>query len=231
MNGKKADLEHAERNTRDILCELKRANGYDLLGNGLAFETYYAEYLTIKNNLINPKLNNGKVESVYEVGCGSGANLYLFESEGIISGGSDYSEGLIESAKQVLKSDDIKCMEASEIEVTPTYDAVFSKGVFLYFSDEKYALEVLKRMYEKANYVIGCITILDKEKEKDFFEHRKEIQPDYEEQYKNLPKLFYGREFFIDFAKKYNMEIVFTNDEVEGYWNNGFVYSCFMYKR
>lgn len=230
-NTKNADLEHVSKNKRDILCELKRANGYDLLGDGLAFETYYEEYSVIKNNLINSKLNGGGVKSVYEVGCGSGANLYLFENEGIVCGGSDYSEGLIKSAKKVLRTNDIKCLEASEIEIEPIYDAVFSKGVFLYFPDEYYALEVLEKMYKKANYSLGCVTILDKDKELDFFKHRKELQPDYEEKYKNLSKLFYDRKFFIDFAEKHNMEIIFTNDEVQGYWNNGFVYSCFMYKR
>ncbi len=37
MGYKNADLEPVSKNKRDILYELKRANGYDLLGDGLAF--------------------------------------------------------------------------------------------------------------------------------------------------------------------------------------------------
>lgn len=36
-NIKNADLKPVSKNKRDILYELKRANGYDFLGDGLAF--------------------------------------------------------------------------------------------------------------------------------------------------------------------------------------------------
>ena len=74
--------------------------------------------------------------SVYEVGCGSGANLYLFEKDGMICGGADYSPNLIECAKKVLHTEDIICAEANQIPREPRYDALLSNSVFSYFADE-----------------------------------------------------------------------------------------------
>lgn len=56
------------------------------------------------------------------------------------------------------------------------------------------------------------------------------IVEDYEVRYKNLHKLFYSREFFYDWDEKNNLEIEFHNSQVEGYWNNEFVFDIYMYK-
>ncbi len=53
---------------------------------------------------------------------------------------------------------------------------------------------------------------------------------DYEVRYKNLHKFFYSREFFYDWDEKNNLEIEFHNSQVEGYWNNEFVFDIYMYK-
>lgn len=66
--------------------------------DGLTYESFEEQ----KNNMVNWLSGKGKqkIESIYEVGCGSGANLFLFEQDGIACGGLDYSEALIESAKK-----------------------------------------------------------------------------------------------------------------------------------
>ena len=80
-------------------------------------------------------------------------------------------------------------------------------------------------------YSIGVIDIHDKDKERDFLEYRKKILDNYEERYKDLPKLFYEKDFFGKFAEKYGMNVVFTDSCVKGYWNNEFVFNCYMYKQ
>lgn len=50
---------------------------------------------------------------------------------------------------------------------------------------------------------------------------------DYEVRYKNLHKFFYSREFFYDWDEKNNPEIEFHNSQVEGYWNNEFVFDIY----
>lgn len=202
------------------------------MGSGLTYEALLKQYIQIKNELsfCAEGLQTQGIESLYEVGCGSGANLYLFEQDGIRCGGVDYSQSMIECAKTVLTSGDLVCDEAINLETETKYDAILSNSVFSYFVDEKYALEVLERMYKKANYSIGIIDIHDKEKEQDFITYRKKTVKDYEKRYQNLPKLFYSRQFFLDFAVKHHMNIKFAYSNIPGYWNNDFVFQCFMYK-
>lgn len=229
-----ADIEILQgKDRKKIFLELKRSNGFDVIGDGLSYEALMCQYIQIKENLTLGTCGTEKkeVKSVYEVGCGSGANLYLFESDGMQTGGIDYSENLIQAAKKVLSSEDIICDEAINIPVTPAYDSVFSNSVFSYFENENYAWDVLEKMYQKSKYSIGLIDIHDIEKKEEFIIYRRKNVENYEERYKNLPKLFYSRRMFIDFAKKHGMDIKFTDSEVDGYWNNEFVFNCYMYKR
>lgn len=216
---------------REIVLELKRCNGFDVLGDGLSYEAILQQYQEIKENLsMSQGMNTKYINSVYEVGAGSGANLFLFEKDGIQAGGLDYSKTLTEIAGCVLHTDDIVCDEAINLNVSPKYDAVLSNSVFSYFIDENYAMQVLEKMYLKAERSIGIIDIHDEEKKNDFLEYRRKSITDYDEKYRNLPKLFYSKDFFADFAKKHGMEIKFVNSNMDGYWNNKFVFNCYLYK-
>ena len=181
----------------------------------------------------NSNFSNAK--SIYEVGCGSGANLYLFNKLGLEVGGIDYSKPLIDIAKKVLVSSDIICDEAINIPLPSSlnsgiYDFMLSNSVFSYFPNIEYANIVLEKMYDKCRYAIGLIDIHDIKKEKDFIEYRIKTIKNYTEKYNGLNKLFYSKDFFIEFAQKHNMKIHFSNSDIDGYWNNEFVFNCFMYK-
>lgn len=208
-----------------VLLELKRCNGFDIV-EGMSYSAFYGQYEEIRDNLQKYE----KIKSVYEVGCGSGANLYLFENEGYDSGGADYSQSLINIAGTVLNTDDIICAEAVDIATDKMYDAVFSNSVFSYFDNEKYAERVLEKMYRKARNAIGLIDIHDIDKKEDFVAYRRKVVEDYDKRYADLPKLFYSKQFFERFAQEHNMNINFLKSKVEGYWNNQFVFSCYMYK-
>ncbi len=215
--------------SQEIFLELKRSNGFDVV-NELTYDALYEQYVETKKNLCPPGRHE-EIRSVYEVGCGAGANLFLFESEQIRTGGIDYSVGLLDTARQVLKTEDLTCGDAVSMPVMPRYDSCLSNSVFSYFQDETYALKVLERMYEKADYSIGILDIHDMQMKEAFINYRKEIMPDYDERYKSLPKLFYSRELFAKFAADHNMDIVFQKSTMEGYWNNRFVFHCYMYKK
>ncbi len=212
-------------NREDVLLELKRCNGFDIV-DGISYDAFYRQYEEIRDNL----QKYGKIKSVYEVGCGSGANLYLFENEGYASGGVDYSHSLIEVAGNVLNTEDLLCGEAVDMTTEKMYDAVFSNSVFSYFDNEVYAEKVLEKMYKKAGSVIGLIDIHDIDKKEDFVTYRRRVVEDYDRRYADLPKLFYSRQFFEKFAQRHNMDVIFLESNVEGYWNNPFVFSCYMYK-
>ena len=102
--------------------------------------------------------------SVFEVGCGCGANLYLFSEDGIKVGGLDYSETLVRIMKKVFAGKpplECICNSADKLTTNIKYDAVFSNSVFSYFPDYSYAGNVLERMLVKANSCIGINVMYD----------------------------------------------------------------------
>lgn len=240
----KRDFNYEILNTNDdnlIFQELKRANGFDVVNGGLTINALLRQHELIKNNFAKAfKYNDfGNVKSIYEVGCGCGGNLYLFNREGLRVGGIDYSKPLVNVAKKVLNSIDIICDEAVNLPLPDfssysqdgIYDVVLSNSVFSYFPNFKYANTVLDKMYKKCKYAIGLIDIHNVEKEKEFTQYRIETVENYKERYKDLNKLFYSKDFFMEFAKNHDMDILFTESDIEGYWNNDFIFNCFMYKR
>lgn len=67
----------------EVLLELKRLNGFDSTHSMLSYAAFYDQYLQLKRELSFGARGDRELKSVYEVGCGSGANLYLFEHDGI----------------------------------------------------------------------------------------------------------------------------------------------------
>ena len=174
-----------------------------------------------------------KIQSVFDVGCGCGANMYLYYEDGIIVGGADFSNRQIEIAHKVFKNKPISeliACDARSIPVDIKYDAVISNSVFSYFSDDQYAIDVLDKMLAKSNYSMAIIDVHDIEKKDAFNAYRKKMIDDYEIKYKGLDKHFYSRDLFSDFADANNCSIVFEESDLDGYWNNDFVFNCYIYK-
>lgn len=215
-----------------LLMELKRSNGFDVYANGPGYGAWIRDYEQVKRELSFNKNEDGyALSSVFEVGCGSGPYLYLFERDGMRCGGLDYSESLIRSAREILAAEDLVCDEAINTKTDVMYDAVISSGVFCYFPDEAYALSVLEKMYRKARHSIGLIHIFDIGKKEAYISYRRRTIEDYEERYKDLDKLFFSKEFFLDFASAHGMDIKFTFPDIKDYyWNNDFIFNCYMYK-
>lgn len=59
---------------KQIFLELKRSNGFDVVEDGLTYESLEGQ----KNEMENWLSGKGKqkINSIYEVGCGSSANLF-----------------------------------------------------------------------------------------------------------------------------------------------------------
>lgn len=215
-----------------VFLELKRSNGFDVFDGKMNYSSFVFQLDLLEKELSFP---NRELKSIYEVGCGSGANLYWFAHKigGENCGGCDYSSGLINSAKAVLepmKCPEIICCEAKEMDVERKYDAVFSNSVFFYFENLEYAKKVLELMLEKSNYSLGLLDIHDSEKKDDYIQYRKKNIEDYEKRYENLPKLFYQKSFFVDFAQEHNLDIKISASHVPGYWNNEFIFNVFLWK-
>ena len=210
-----------------VYLELKRLNGYDVMEGGVPLDSFLNFHAGLVELL---DLTPGK--SVYEVGCGAGANMYLMQREGMIVGGSDYAEGLIETAHAVVpNAREMGAMEAADIPTEEKYDAVYSGGVFSYFPDHAYAIRVLERMLEKSRYAVGITELHDRAKRQDYLAFRRANIPNYDERYEGLGRLFFRREFFEEFAARHDLRLVFPNLEMANYWNTPFIFTCFMYRK
>lgn len=219
-------------NPQKIFLELKRISGWDSTGEELSYEQFYNQYIQTKNELeFSSRSKTRPIKSIFEVGCGCGANLYLFQNDNITIGGIDYSSSEIQIARSVLDNpNELICDEAVNMPRTIKYDAVLSNSVFSYFTGYEYASDVLETMYQKTNYSIGIIDIHDSAKKDSFIAFRKQAISNYEEKYKDLPKFFYDKGFFLDFAEKHNMNIRFCCSNMDGYWNSEFIFNCFLTK-
>ena len=216
-----------------LILELKHLDGFDI-SSTITSADFIEEYEETKKYL---ELHDSEIKSFFEVGCGCGANLYMFKNltrGGVIYlGGIDYSEALINILKRVPTLENLTeciCDEAKNIPTEIKYDAVFSTSVFHYFKGLDYAKIVLEKMLAKANKSLGIINIHDKSKENEFMEFRRKLTPNYDEHYKGLPKLFYDKKFFTTFAKENNLKIEFVESNLKGFWDNPFVFNCFMYR-
>lgn len=211
--------------TQAVFAELKRIDGFDLEG-GLPISSLLQQYENMKKEL---GVHGGG--TAFEVGCGAGANLYLLAQEGIQVGGLDYSDTLLAMLKKAMGEKPLIeciCDEARNLPSGIQYDAVFSNSVFAYFSDESYAWDVLGKMTRKSLKRIGILDIYDEEKRDECLEYRKRTIENYEERYKDLPKMFYKKSFFRKFGEQHDMKVWFRDNEMKGYGNSPFTYHCYM---
>lgn len=145
----------------------------------------------------------------------------------------DYAENLVAIARKVIGAENlVECISGEAINL-PTdikYDAVFSAGVFLYFPDLSYVEKVLDRMVVKANRSIGILRMLNAETKDAYIKYRREHTKNYDELYKDLPKIFISKDFFREYATRNNLKIKFDQCHIEGFWNEPFNFDCFMYK-
>lgn len=238
-----------------VFMELKRLTGNDTLGGeGVPYRAFVKWFDAVYQELTFPQSPDDGPWSFFEVGCGSGALLYLLAQRGpYLVGGLDYSKALVDTAVKILNglSDahhegsgerggctcrkaqvrELYCAEAIALDTALKYDAVFSFSAFEYFRDYEYATEVLERMTKKSNHTVAILDVHDLWLRDKWLAHRRALIPNYDERYRNLDKLFYDKDFFLRFADHHGLDIKFTSCRIEGYWNAPFTYDVYFYRR
>jgi len=213
-----------------VYRELKRLDGFDVSVENE--EAYYRRFYDETVAVWDRVRKMTDVSSAYEVGCGSGANLYLLQNRGMKVGGIDYSTSLTDIARQVIKeSGTITTDEAVRMDTGEKYDVVFSDSVFAYFPNEAYGVRVLEKMYEKASRVVMVREVFDKSMQQECEAYRKKRYADYEERYRGLDKVFYDKEMFSRFAKERHCRIEFDEVDNEYYWNSKYLFNVCIYKK
>lgn len=216
----------------EIFCALKKADGFDVnVGNE---EAYYVSFYNSWKEMYQKIMSfagNG-IKSVYEVGCGSGVNLFLFQNrmgEKVRLGGIDYSTGLIDIAKHIIDSNDLIRGEAENIDETKKYDLVIADSVFQYFDGIGYGEAVLRKMLSKANKLVYIGELHDSNMKEEWLENRRQSLENYDEIYEGLSKTFYSRDWIDNIAKEYNRKTCFTALDNKEYWNSKYLFNCYIY--
>ncbi len=215
-------------NNDHILMTLMKLDGFDSGFNALT-EEIWIDYVTY----IKDKLKISNNQSVFEVGCGSGAFLYPFYLNGHIIGGLDYSESLVEAAKHFMPKGSFSVSEAIDLSTDEKYDFVVSNGVFLYFTTYAYAREVLAKMLEKANYSIAVLEVSDYDKKDEalFIRKKHMNEEEYTKRYKGLDHLYYKKSWFLQLADEFNCNIEIEDQKIKKYPNNLYRFNVFLHKR
>lgn len=86
-------------------------------------------------------------------------------------------------------------------------------------------------MLAKCRYSVGLLDVHDIKWKEGFLAYRRRVTKDYDNKYEGLDKLFYTKQFFVEFASRHNLDVLFSHSDLEGYWNNPFLFHCFLYKR
>lgn len=203
---------------------LKKMDGFDVDINDDS--GYYARFYSTICSLYEQRIKGA--ESVFEVGCGSGADLYVLKKRGLTVAGIDYSETLCNMALSVLEDSVIIHDEAINLDVDAKYDIVLSDSVFAYFPNEEYGANVLKKMMAKATKSVILLEIFDKEQEEECLKFRRSQVENYDEVYEGLDKIFYSKDMFVQIAQENGWTVEFTDVVNEHYWNSRFMYNVIL---
>jgi 2-polyprenyl-3-methyl-5-hydroxy-6-metoxy-1,4-benzoquinol methylase len=190
------------------LSELIKLNGWDsptgefTVDNWLTYVEYVSRCVDIQ-----------KGDTIFEIGCGSGAFLYPFYQRGNEISGADYSEALVSIAKRLMPGGIFNTMEAIEIDSEKKYDIVLSNGVFLYFPDLSYAKEVLRKMFKMARRKVAVLEVNDEKKRDVWLKSRIAAlgEEEYKKKYKGLDHLFFTRKYFETVAEENSWAVTFVH--------------------
>ncbi|MEA4935054.1 MAG: class I SAM-dependent methyltransferase [Paludibacter sp.] len=206
-----------------ILDALIRLDGFDS-GTGNIFLDSWKNYI----NEVGQMLQISEDDSIYEVGCGSGAFLYPFYIKGHHVGGMDFSSSLVNNARQIMKNMDFEINEAKNLSCELKYDFVVANSVFFYFPDYEYAACVLNKMVDKSVKRVLIMDIPDLETKNECEEIRRSAYPpgEYEKKYKDLSHLYFKRSWFTEFGLKNGLKVTLYDQKISNYDNSRFRFNC-----
>jgi len=219
-----------EKGIEDKLSTLQRLiflDGFDS-ETGRISEQIWLNYV----QEITYRLEIKENDSIYDVGCGSGAFLYPFYQKGHDVGGIDYSETLIKYAQNAMSSTALLNNEAINLDIENKYDYVISNSVFFYFNNLEYAKRVIEKMIIKANKKIAIFDIPDLAKKNESEKYRRSTLPEgeYEAKYEDLAHLYYEKEWFINITESFGHKIEIFDQIIENYGNNKFRFNVIISK-
>lgn len=212
----------------DTLQTLIELDGFDSGAGRLDSKAWRAYARRIAS-----ELNLTHSDSVFEVGCGSGAFLFALKELGASVAGLDYSSTLISMAKKAIPDGEFITAEACELTPIPQYDFVIANGVFHYFPDDTYAQTVLTTALSKARRAVAILEVPDLALRDESERMRRDIltPEQYEEKYRRLSHKYYSRKWFADIASCHNFDCQCFDQAIPGYAQNHFRFNCLMTRK
>jgi ubiquinone/menaquinone biosynthesis C-methylase UbiE len=215
-----------DRISKIILESLIKADGFDSgagsfsVDDWMKYTNEFYHVLKIKNT-----------DSIYDIGCGSGAFVYPLYLKKHTVGGLDYSKILIDLANTIMQDSDFINNESINVK-DDRYDIVLSHSVFHYFKDLDYAKKTIKKMINKANKKIAILDVNDETKENEYHRIRMENmnKQDYKKKYQGLEHMFYNKEWFENIAKEFNLKINIFDQTFKKYSNSKLRFNVIMEK-
>ena len=202
-------------------------NGYDT-GAGVITPESWEEYVDRRAQEVGVAAG----DTVFEIGCGAGAFLWVLHKKGFAVGGIDYSRSLIAAAREAMTDGTWRVGEAGEKIGTLKYDAVIANSVFHYFPDKEYAKHVLGTMLTAARQAVGIFDVPDERVSQLAREHRREIlgKEEYDRRYRGLEHLAFDPQWFTDVSGP-GWEVTHKSQDIENYGNNQYRFNIVMKRR
>ena len=208
MNNWKEIWNKKGRINNSIMFALLKADGYDIPSGRMEAE----DWIQYCDNFYS-KIGVSMDDTIFEIGCGSGAFLYPLYLRKNLVGGIDYSINLLDLARKFMPESNFTCEDAVTLKLNNTYDVVLSHSVFQYFHDLNQAEKVLKTMNRLAKKKVAILDVIDvakfdlfhTERMKNFVEEGFS-EEDYRRRYLGLDHLFYSKEWFEELGQKLNLE-------------------------
>jgi trans-aconitate methyltransferase len=181
---------------RSTLSALLSAGGFDTPTARLS----EADWVNAIDGIVDQiELNaNG---SVFEVGCGAGAFLYVLYTRGYTVSGIDRSRTLVDYARSVMPQGHFEVAAADAFDTTQRTDTAICNSVFLYFPSLDYATRVIRRMASKATRAVAILDIPDLATKDEAIRRRVELAGGgeaYAARYAGLDHLYYARDWFAE---------------------------------
>ena len=175
------------------LAELVALDGFDVGAGRIEVEGWQSYADTIARSL-----GLGRGQSVFEVGCGSGAFLYALRNACELQvGGIDYASGLIAVASQMMPDGVFQVCEAGECPPEPRYDHVIANSLFHYL-DARHAALVLSLMLRKARLGVAVLDVPDLATRDAAEAQRRHAlsEAEYSRKYEGLSHTYFDRSWF-----------------------------------
>ena len=163
-------------------------------------------------------------DSLFDVGCGAGAFLYLPGRRGITVGGIDYSPPQIELARRAIPDGSFDVRDAGDMDVSPTVDVTIAFSVFQYFPSLDYARHVIDRMCRKATRAVALFDLPDVELADQALEARQAVaggEAAYADRYEGLDHLSFSRAWITTTLQEHGLRDVTVGPQTMSGYDNG----------